>query len=516
MPNGNSGLRGLETLGVWTVALVMAGYLLVLTQSSYFSLLDLPNHLARATVMADLMFHHGAHFGGDFQYGFMAVPYVLGDIVFATLVALLGPDAAAIFWECLAFLSLPCALLFYLRVERVPAAGQLLGILFATYLAVDAFFFYGFIAFRLAVALTVVSVALAAKLRRQRSTPLLCLYAALVVAGYLTHLSALIFTTAAVGVTGVLRLWLRRTDIRTEAMLWIPILPVLAWHFFAVAPHYPSDLYDVHRATIGAKLARLPYTFHRFQSWRERYLQLTFLACLSLAGLRAVSAERAIRDWLSIPAVSDCLALVATFLALYFMLPTKNTYASALDVRALAPAALFVVAAAACLQPTNNSAHPPVTAAILLTTAFLSIANLTTIAWYFSSQTAWIDCYRQVVAAVPQGARVFPMAPQMRAPVRHAGSAVVTYRDGVIPNLFNDDNATMEYFRYVHRPYRPVGADRLDRRQFDWKQITCDYDFLLATKPFDPDGIGTETSMVAENSSAVLLRVAGHPCERRP
>ena len=38
---------------------------------------DYPNHLARAVIMDDLIYHHGAEFGSTYQYHFLFTSYVL-------------------------------------------------------------------------------------------------------------------------------------------------------------------------------------------------------------------------------------------------------------------------------------------------------------------------------------------------------------------------------------------------------------------------------------------------------
>ena len=66
----------------WALGVIFIGsYIVVLSRLSSSPFQDAPNHLARAVAMADLMFHHGARFGSTFQYHFLAVPYVVGDLI---------------------------------------------------------------------------------------------------------------------------------------------------------------------------------------------------------------------------------------------------------------------------------------------------------------------------------------------------------------------------------------------------------------------------------------------------
>jgi len=59
---------------------------------------------------------------------------------------------------------------------------------------------------------------------------------------YLMHLSPTVFLVAALGVTGLLRLYWRTTRLRTEVALFIPVLIILAYHFtVGVGYREPGD-----------------------------------------------------------------------------------------------------------------------------------------------------------------------------------------------------------------------------------------------------------------------------------
>ena len=79
-------------------------YMAVIAWFSPLVIQDYPNHLARALIMEDLLFHHGAVFGSDYQYHFLFTPYVLGDLLLAGLVAV-GADVCWAAQSCCEFLS---------------------------------------------------------------------------------------------------------------------------------------------------------------------------------------------------------------------------------------------------------------------------------------------------------------------------------------------------------------------------------------------------------------------------
>src|SRR5690242_13634505 len=75
--------------------LLLAVYCAMLVLTSPVPLQDFPDHLARAAAMSDLIFHGGARFGDTYQFHFLWVPYLLGDLILAVAVDLFGPTGGA-------------------------------------------------------------------------------------------------------------------------------------------------------------------------------------------------------------------------------------------------------------------------------------------------------------------------------------------------------------------------------------------------------------------------------------
>jgi hypothetical protein len=256
---------------------VAAVYVIVLYQYSALLFQDYPNHLARAVVLADLWFHHGSHFGNAFQFQSMAYPYIAGDYLLTVAVELLGPRGATFLWTALAVLSLPCAMLFYLRATEAPASSRVFIFLVALYLSTDAFFFLGFINFRFAIALTVAALALAQILRRRYSPTLFVIYCLTIAFGYLMHLGFVVFAAAAIGTSGLFRLWRRATTLTRELCLLLPIALAALWYGLSQWI-YPAtrEVTPAHFLWGGlhAKLRRLDWAFIRF----DEPIDVAFLA----------------------------------------------------------------------------------------------------------------------------------------------------------------------------------------------------------------------------------------------
>jgi hypothetical protein len=499
-------------------AVLLVGYIVLFATCSPYSLLDLPNHLARATVIADLLFHHGARFGGDFQllYRYLLIPYVLGDVLLTGAVELGGTQFASALWMSIAFLSLPAAVLFYLRTAGAPRDLQPIAVLLATYLSIDYSFTLGFLEFRLGIALALVALALLERLRARWSVPLYCIYIGTLALGYLAHLVAVAFFAVAWGVTGLLRLRRGATSLGRELRLFAPVAVILAWHFGIAAHfHQPGDMPLMgYEWGLVRKLHTLRYSYIRFGGPVDTILALTLIACFAL-----MLHGRGLAEGRSKPAFHEKLAICVTFLALFVLFPYGYSGASFVDLRALIAAELFLFLALFDLAGAGHlRSRLPVLAAAVFALAISSL-NLAYVGRQFARAGAWAQGYRSVVTAVPRGARVLPVTTVgQHAPYLHAASSVVIDRAGTIPYLFSANNGNpMVYFRYTHQPYAPAeewyalrGTDSPAR--VDWHKVGCAYPFLLVTRPYEPARIGLATTKRAENAEAVLLAVNPADC----
>jgi hypothetical protein len=507
----------------WTVVVFLTvAYAAIFAWLAGFSLQDYPNHLARAVVMSDLLFHGSERFGDLYQYHFMAVSYLLGDLLLTAAVELFGVRGATTIWIALVILSLPLALLFYLRGTRIAAPGRILILILSLYLSTDGFLFMGFLTFRVAIAITVVGLALVQGLRREWSARLYAVFCAVVVVGYLVHLSTLVFLMAAIAASASLRLWLRSTSVRKEAFFLIPVGVVALWQFgVGDHAHAANDLaqsaYDW--GTWSGKLWRLQWEFLRYYDASidrhiDKSLALAFAVCVLLPVCRQPP-----RAAFTKPAVLEMLILAAAFLGMYIALPSTLGGASYLDLRPLALVPIFLIMAFWCLPNEESRAYKsgvPLAIALAVLIASVNLAYLTV---HFAKDNAWMARYRAIIAAVPKGARVLPMYPgtdQLKQ-FMHAASFAVIDRSAVIPYLFSGNRGNPQtYFRYTRMPYAPPESwyymPRPPSTDVNWGAVACSYDFLLVMKPFELSRIHILTTPVAENASAALLAVTKHGC----
>jgi hypothetical protein len=508
----------------WLAALICAAaYIASIAPLTSFPLQDYANHVARAHIMADLLFHHGADFGRFFEVHLAPVPYVLPDLLLMGAVEVFGTSVGAGLFTALVILSLPCALLFYAHAINLPWRARPFVLLAGLYLSTDWFFLVGFLAFRLAVALIVVSLALAEILRRRWSMPAYIAYIVVLVLGFLTHLSAPVFIAAAIGVSAVVRLWFRTTTLRREAALCAPIGLLFAWYFAALArPHEAVDAweYDAAKPTLrqlaGMKIRNLPAEFFTFDWHLGTPALLLFAACLLLPVRRELNSSGLRR-----PAVVEQLVLAAAFLGVYLVLPTDYVNSSYVDIRALPMISLLLLFA--CMRLSTQGRAGLGGLGVLGLAALLAITNLVYVARPLLSNNTWINRYRAVAASIPKGAYVLPVHTETRQPhLLHVAAHIVPDRGAVIPYLFSlESGAPMTYFRYRQPRYSPDHQWYRTQRNggpaagetVNWNQINCDYDFLLITMPYDPSLIGVPTVTVASNEAATLLAVDKRACK---
>src|SRR3990172_8868817 len=201
---------------------------------------DFPNHLSRAVVVADLLFHAGQRFRDLFTFKLALNPYILGDLALASMVEVLGPYAAGRLWMVLVAASLPLSLMVYLRATGHSAYGILVAGMVGLYLGTDWFFVNGFTGFRLAVAATILTSAAWTVYLRTGSGWVYLGYLAVLIAGYLTHFSALIFSAAAVGTISAVALRSGRAPPPRLLLGALPFVVLFGWHLLFVAAESPE------------------------------------------------------------------------------------------------------------------------------------------------------------------------------------------------------------------------------------------------------------------------------------
>jgi hypothetical protein len=502
---GQSNLVAAATIAA---GLLTAAYVAFLGSLGAVPYQDAPNHLARAVIASDILFHGGRRFGELFSFQLALAPYALGDVALASLVAVLGPYGAERLWVVVVMASLPAATVLYLKTLRYPPYAVAVGAIVALYLSTDWFFVAGFQAFRLGVALTLVALAGWQRFLEAGAARWYLLYAAGLAAGYLTHLSVLVFCGAGVCVTGALAVARGRAAVSRVVAGGLPLAALLGWSL-ASGGGVPAGASQWDPPLL--KIKRTFQPFHRYGYLPEGAL------CALLAAAHAFLLGGWRVRWRRERAVTAA-SLAATFLALYAVMPMSHGYVCWIDCRALPFVPLFVLFAALAVA----GERPRHAWAVAALACALATGNLLLLREHLGRHDEVMRKYRAIAAQVPPGAMVLPVAtrPEDHAtnPYLHAGSFATIEAAARTPYLFA--GGVTPYFTWrSERPSAPSEFWYQERRSVSFQLVAAglEYDFLLVMKPYDPArGPWVATEVVAENDAAALLRIVhGDPGDER-
>ena len=495
-------------------AAVLGGYGVLALLLSNAPLQDLPNHLTRAHIIADLLFDRGAAYGRDFHLRFMFQPYLLGDLILAALDKCFGTEWAARVWTTAAVLLLPLSAWFALHMQGISRRGALTGAVLSLYLATGWFFVMGFITYELGFACAMFAYGWFLRSQNPNRAGAYWCYVLFLLLGYAMHLSTVVFLCAIIGIYLAIRVLRQELPLRRALLLIAPPYLLLAGHLaasrFLVPPYAPPRPWPTSWGTVQSKLMYLGSPFVRFNLEVDAILLFAFLAVVALPFL---DPQRRAAVWRKPPMI---LAMVC--LAMYVALPsyTQNIYS--VDVRALPYAAIFLVFASV----TAESGSPATQGTRQLTLAvLLAVANLVWVATQVLPQNAALGRYKSIAASIPAGAHVLPVdthPPIGRyRPFMHAGSYATLMSRALTPYLFaGDQDPPMAYFVYSHRDdapgsfwysgYRASPGDGPTSLP-DWRQIRREFQYVLITTPWNPARIPLHYTIVRSNDSAALLRI---------
>jgi hypothetical protein len=483
------------------VALLSGGYLLLFWSLDALPFQDLPNHLARATIEADLLLDGGRRFGRTFAVELELWPYMGGDLVLAGLVEAFGPNVAGRLWVIAAASSLPLSIAVYLRTTGHSAYGVLLSFPLSLYLTTDWSFLSGLHHYRLGVALVVLALAAGQAWLRSGSLGAYVAWAMLLATSYLMHLSALVLGVAGAAGVALVSLAMRKTTWRRVVAGTVPVFVLVVWHA-RYAGGAPDDAWGWGGLR---KIARLVSPYYRYDWLADAVLLLLFAAVCVLLLVRGRTARS---DQRFVTAAS--LALV--FLGTYAAMPFESGRLYYIDSRALPIAVTFaLVASLAAVEHVPEGSATAVALAVVLAAANLAVISVPLI-----RHNAVLRQYRTTAAEIPPGARVLPVvtAPHVGHVdlYLHAGAFATLDAGATTPYLFSlFSGGPQRYFRYRTPPknvvdefwYRRGTPLQPDER----KEIVDQFDYVLVMKPYDPARLLLPTEEVARSDVAALLKI---------
>src|SRR5215469_838523 len=423
---------------------------------------DLPDHLTRAHIMADLLFNHGAQFGDQFAVKFDFSPYVAGDLLLASLDRGIGAAWAARVWIAALIGLLPLSVWFALRRLGAGAiAASTAGVL-ALYVATDHFFVLGFANYLFGVACAFFAYGWFCTAARTGRAGAYAGFVLLLLLCYAVHLTALIFISAITAVSVAFWVLTGRVPLRRAAVLMsAPVLLVVlqlatasGMDLIAQAAHIASAAAHPGAGAGAADGWRAVSKITGFAFPAERFNLTADVALFAL--LIATATFPMLLSWRGVTGVSAEPLLIACALALLYVItpPTVGGVWYA-GVRPLQYALLFLIIAGV----RSAELRPGVQRAQFALAVLVAVANLAYVAVYMLPVNAAMGRYKALTASIPPGVTVLPVdtePPRFYRPFLHAGAYATLNRDALTPYLFSADNTPqMYYFRYRERPYSP-------------------------------------------------------------
>jgi len=408
---------------LYTLSLVAVGGLLsipILTLD-YLPLVDYPNHLARAYILAT--YTQTPAFTAEYSRVAEPIPNIAIDVIVPVLLRFTSiVPASKVFLAGL-------ILLFVLGCHLLGRAihGQ------PTWLAVPCSFFvynstlfYGYVNYVAGVGLFSVAVAYWLSHRRNWSTAALGFSSALVFIAYLAHLSAYVFVAVTVCVVEGCNYLREGRPAKAVGVSLIPLIPPAA--AFVVFMRGSGEVGRVGWNSVTGKMTPLLALFLSYSPVLDGF------AILSTAAIVVFAATRVKRFTVDRPILISALALFV----LYWLSPKELLTSSGVDARFILPASLLGVLSVRLEMPGR-------VAAIALCACVLVFSLRVGEIWH-----TWAQSDNRIAAEVerlmvlPDGARVYPIFATSKNPTTakrergflHVVHYATIYRHVLVPTLF--------------------------------------------------------------------------------
>jgi hypothetical protein len=464
--------------------LVIAGGLLApIWTVPYPVLLDYPNHLASAFVLAHLKdpaFHFRDFYASDWN----TYPYLAMDVILVGLQRFVSIDLAGRLLLSLCVLSVPAAAWFFVRRAN---PGQEKLAFWSLLVSNNLYFFrYGFLNLQLSLALCFVLLGLwlwyleCAELRK--GVLLLPLAAAL----YFTHLMG--FAIAAVVMTAYA--WSARRPIRDILSAWALFVPGALLYAHALVGHGARGALQFRAITdkIGSLVAVMVGCSP----------VIDFLTLLVLLGVLAwAQIDNPDFQW-----NRPWRRTTWILFLFYWLLPAAYGPATNIDKRLLP--FIFVLS----LAGAKVGRRLPRAALIALLLFFVRAGALER---HFVSLRPHLAQLAASFSAIPPGARVLPLvdwADGAPLPERHFWAYGVIERGWVSPCLFHDPG--VHPFAWRLHTYDPCGLALTSTTKLDWGRVRTDFDYVWAYRvPQFSSSLNTVGALAFRDGDLQVYRMNG-------
>jgi hypothetical protein len=417
-------------------------------------LLDYPNHLARAFVLAHLNDSHFS-FHQFYRSDWGAYPYLGMDASLAVLARLFPIETAGRVFLSLCALALPGAAWFFLRQAQPEAEAASL---WSLLIAFNVFFLEGFLNFDLSLAVGFLALGLWLRWLAKPATGRWIAALAAFTALYFTHLLGF-------GIAGLV----------VVAYLVLSRRPIHDWLWSGVLA-FPGLAFYLHSSRVGLnagkivfhgwedKLDSLGMILHGYWPWLD-WISLAALAIWFLAAWWRNPEFRWDKKW---------IAIAAFLFALFWVIPWMWGEGSDLDIRVLPFLFVAILATARVGRRAKTLVAIPL---LLFAAQTLSVTQ------HFREVQPTLASLARSLDAVPRGALVLPIVEgdedPIERPFTHFWAYGVIRRGWFSPYLMDAPGETP--MRIIHESYTPDGFWNLVYEETpDWRQVQNDYDYVWA------------------------------------
>jgi hypothetical protein len=459
------GLRGAiptpasqQRLGSWmrlALILAIAGALLApIWTVRYVPLVDYPNHLASAFVLAHLK-DPSYHFSQFYSSDWNTYPYLMMDWILVSLERFLPIDLVGRLLLSLCVLGLPAAAWFFVRHANPGEDGLALWSLVITENLY--FFLYGFLNMQLSLALCLVVLGLWLRYLERPCLASWFVLLFLTTALYFTHLMG--FGVAGIVMTAYALFAGKR--LREILLSWALFIPGIVFVLHSHAR--PEPAWAVLSRGFGAKVAGLLVAV---LGWSPA---LDFLTLAALVGALAFA-------WAGNPQFvwnRRWLGVLACLFVLYWIFPAG--YGAGMNAdRRLLPF-LFVLGLATA-RVGSRRRQLAVIAILLFALRAGALEH------HFVSLQPHLEQMSRSFSVIPQDARVLPLVPWAQGkPIveRHFWAYGVIERGWFSPCLFHDPGVQPFQLKLdTYNPYQPASCG--DLKSVDWERVRTDYQYAWA------------------------------------
>jgi hypothetical protein len=438
-----------------TGALILAAMLLApIWIAAFPPLLDYPNHLARAFVLAHLNDSHFT-FPQFYRSDWGAYPYLGMDASLAVLGRIFPIETAGRVFLSLCAVALPGAAWFFLRQAQPEAEAASLWSLLIAY---NVFFLEGFLNFDLSIAMGFLALGLWLRWLRKEGAGRWIAALAAFTALYFTHLLG--FGIAGLIIVGYLALSCR--PLRDWLLSGALVLPGLAFYLHSSRVGLSAGEIVFHGWE--DKVDSLGMILHGYWPWLD-WISLAALAIWFLAAWWHNPEFRWEKKW---------IAIAAFLFALFWVIPWMWGEGSDLDIRVLPFLFVAILAAARVGRRANILVAIPL---------LLFAARTWSVTQHFRDVQPVLAGLARSFDAVPRGALVLPIVEgdedPIERPFTHFWAYGVIRRGWFSPYLMDAPGETP--MRIIHESYTPDGFWNLVYEEPpDWQQVRNDYEYVWA------------------------------------